>query len=393
MPLPAYPGDYQLLVRNADGTQVGSADLNVPTTTGAAPYVPSVPNGNVNGNGGGSGGNGNGGGVIGGNGNAGGNGNGNNANSGGGKQGAGAKGNGGGQASCTSANMFVLDHGHIDIAAYSPSANSMQMVIQEDVTGSHVRRTPSGVMLWLKPGAKTSRGWSVPQTQIQNLIWLGWNNQFLSSREIPVTWTLDKLEGPGSMRIWLDGNLGAPSKTVLDSNGTHIFQMPKNTHTHANWDFSAEGYYKITMTYATSLGSDTETIYMTVGNKDPKAMPISCDAVKSAAGGVVTAPRPRTRPAATRLRRMKPPRRPPKRPRSRRAPRRPPLRPPKPRPRKRRPPRRWTMHWALTRAPSPARCPACSPGIRCSPPPRSPWRAARWPQWPRPRPSSCDAAW
>lgn len=290
VPLPAYPGDYQLLVRNADGTQVGSADLNVPTTTGAAPYVPSVPNGNVNGNGGGSGGNGNGGGVIGGNGNAGGNGNGNNANSGGGKQGAGAKGNGGGQASCTSANMFVLDHGHIDIAAYSPSANSMQMVIQEDVTGSHVRRTPSSVMLWLKPGAKTSRGWSVPQTQIQNLIWLGWNNQFLSSREIPVTWTLDKLEGPGSMRIWLDGNLGAPSKTVLDSNGTHIFQMPKNTHTHANWDFSAEGYYKITMTYATSLGSDTETIYMTVGNKDPKAMPISCDAVKSAAGGVVTAP-------------------------------------------------------------------------------------------------------
>ncbi|MCI1223407.1 MAG: choice-of-anchor M domain-containing protein [Bifidobacterium subtile] len=295
VPLPAYPGDYQLLVRDANGTQVGTADLSVPTTTGAAPYVPSVPNGGIEGGGSGNGG-GNGG-IIGGNGangNNGGSGNGGGsgaaAGNGGGKNTAAQQGNGGGQASCTSSNMFVLDHGHIDIAAYSPSVNSMKMVVQEDVTGDHVRRTPSSVMLWLKPGAKTSRGWSVPQTQQQDLIWLGWNNQFLSSREIPVTWTLDKLEGPGSMRIWTQGNLGAPDTTILDSNGTHTFQMPKNTHTHANWDFSAEGYYKITMTYATSLGSDTETIYMTVGNKDPKAMPISCNAVTSAASGVQTAP-------------------------------------------------------------------------------------------------------
>lgn len=194
---------------------------------------------------------------------------------------------------CTSANMLVLDHGHIDIAAYSPQPNSLKMVIQEDVTGSHVRRNPSNVMLWLRPEAATSRGWSIPQTQRSNLLWLGWNDQFLSNRRTEVTWTINSVNGPGSVHIWTEGNLGAANTTILDSNSKRTFTMAANVHTHANWDFSAQGYYAINMTYSSALGSDTQTIYIAVGNVDPRAMPLPCSVAQNASStAVAKAPAP-----------------------------------------------------------------------------------------------------
>jgi surface-anchored protein len=46
-------------------------------------------------------------------------------------------------------------------------------------------------------------------------------------------------------------------------------------HAHANWAFSAEGVYRITMTQTATLAggrrsSDTETLVIAVGNVDPK---------------------------------------------------------------------------------------------------------------------------
>lgn len=188
---------------------------------------------------------------------------------------------------CVFRPELVLDQGHVDLAAFSSASDPFRMVIQEDVTGDHVRWAPGSVMLWLRPEARTARGWSVPQTQRPGLLWMGWNNQFLADRDTAVTWTIDRFEGPGSMRIWLQGNLGAGGRTVLDGSGSGSFEIAANTHAHANWDFSAEGYYRFRATYSSRLGSDSAWVHVTVGDLDPYAMPIPCGE-QGAPGGRIT---------------------------------------------------------------------------------------------------------
>lgn len=188
---------------------------------------------------------------------------------------------------CVFRPELVLDQGHVDLAAFSSASDPFRMVIQEDVTGDHVRWAPGIVMLWLRPEARTARGWSVPQTQRPGLLWMGWNNQFLADRDTAVTWTIDRFEGPGSMRIWLQGNLGAGGRTVLDGSGSGSFEIAANTHAHANWDFSAEGYYLFRATYSSRLGSDSAWVHVTVGDLDPYAMPIPCGE-QGAPGGRIT---------------------------------------------------------------------------------------------------------
>lgn len=180
---------------------------------------------------------------------------------------------------------LILDQGHVDFAAFSSTSNPFRLVVQEDTTGGHVRWSPNSVMLWLKPESRTARGWSVPQTQNPALLWLGWNSQHLADRTAAVTWTLDEFEGPGSMRVWLQGNLGEAGRTVLASDGARSFTIPANSHAHANWDFSAEGYYRFRSTYRSALGQDSAWIYLTVGDLDPSAMPIPCGS-QGVPGGV-----------------------------------------------------------------------------------------------------------
>lgn len=185
------------------------------------------------------------------------------------------------QQQCDSRDMVVLDHGHMDIAAFSPSGRGLRIVVQEDVTGSHVRRDPSSVMIWVRDASRVANAWRVPQTQRSGIPWLGWNNQFLSRRDVPVTWTIEDVRGPGHVRVWMQGNLGRPGETVFDSISQRTYVIHPNTHAHANWDFSAPGYYAFRMRMSSSLGSDVRTVYLTVGDRDPHAMPLPCTVQQS----------------------------------------------------------------------------------------------------------------
>ena len=198
-------------------------------------------------------------------------------------------------AQCTTKDYYVLDHEHTDIAAYTAVGSAFKMAIQSDLDAKslqkdlkqagRVRLDPSKVVVWVKPGAKISgeNVWQIPQTQNYSIIWLGWNNQELAPK-VPVTWTLNSLNGPGSLTIWTQGNLGAGRNIVLSSTDASHKQylMESNTHTHANWSFTAQGYYTMNITYASSLGSQTENIYLAVGNVDPRSMPVSCDVANKA---------------------------------------------------------------------------------------------------------------
>lgn len=184
---------------------------------------------------------------------------------------------------------MVIDRGHVDIAAYTPVGGGLGMAVQEDSTGSHVLRDPSGVVFWVHgTQARNGRGYSIPQSAMPAVPWLGWNNQSMKPH-LPVSMTLLRVQGPGSVRVWLQGNLGQANTAVVSTSGPYSYTMMRNTHTHANWDFSAPGYYAVTLAYAALSGTVTRTLHFAVGEVDPWQMPMACTpGEQSSAGRGVT---------------------------------------------------------------------------------------------------------
>lgn len=182
-------------------------------------------------------------------------------------------------------DVMVIDHGHVDIAAYTPVGGGLFMAVQEDITGMHVRRDTDSVVFWVH-GAQTRSGggYSAPQTSVPGVPWVGWNNQSMKPH-LPVTMTLLRVQGPGSVRVWLQGDLGQPNQTVVSTSGPFSYTMMRNTHTHANWDFSAPGYYTLTLAYSALSGTVTRDIHFAVGDIDPWKMPITCNAVSAQSVG------------------------------------------------------------------------------------------------------------
>lgn len=184
------------------------------------------------------------------------------------------------------AGATILSAGHVDYASRILDGK-LESLIGDDSSGTKVYREPSGTILWLKPssrvilpagygsvGSAGSRVWQVPQTQNTDLIWLGWNTEALNAGNTrgPVSWKINSVNGPGSMKVYLSGAFGGVQQMVFSGGGS--YQIPQGVHAHANWAFSAEGIYRINMTQTANLAngrtsSDTETLTIVVGNVDP----------------------------------------------------------------------------------------------------------------------------
>lgn len=184
------------------------------------------------------------------------------------------------------AGTTILSSGHIDYASRIVGGQ-LESLMGDDTSGAKVYREPSGTILWLKPssrvtlpagygqvGAAGSSVWQVPQTQNPDLIWVGWSTEALNAGNTrgPVTWTINSISGPGTMRVYLSGSFGGVQQLVFDNGGS--YSIPLGVHAHANWAFSAEGVYRISTTQTATLAngqvsSDTETLTIVVGNVDP----------------------------------------------------------------------------------------------------------------------------
>ena len=96
-----------------------------------------------------------------------------------------------------------------------------------------------------RPG---TRIWLIPQTQRSGVIWLGWNTESLSSRQVrgSVAWTLERVSGPGRVVVFQTGSFGA-ADVLFDSRrsrpGTR--NVPLGVHAHGNWAFTRAGTYKL----------------------------------------------------------------------------------------------------------------------------------------------------
>ena len=98
-----------------------------------------------------------------------------------------------------------------------------------------------------------SKVYVIPQTETKGVIWPGWNTQdpqLVSKLNRGVNLTLEQVSGPGTFSLYLEnGNFSAPQ--VLWSSTKSEPQklwVEKNTHTHANWVFTAPGEYLLKVT-------------------------------------------------------------------------------------------------------------------------------------------------
>ena len=169
-------------------------------------------------------------------------------------------------------DKLVIDHGHVDIAVYTGDSNNVDMAVQEDVTGSHVFRDTDTVVFAVGDAGKTNGVYRIPQTQIDGVPWMGWNNQSMNPHK-PTQLSLTGVEGPGNVRVWMFGGLGGGDKEIFSTQGSTDYTIPANTHAHANWDFDEPGYY--TLQFQASDGNSTVTrnIHVAVG-VDPQETPM-----------------------------------------------------------------------------------------------------------------------
>lgn len=170
---------------------------------------------------------------------------------------------------------IAFEIGHID--AFNPVLNddgSIRLALKEDVTGSHVLRTPESVELVVKSAAQMtvpenylpgmpSSIYYLPLTQDANLIWPGWDTQSLnpsfpgSNTDIVVS----AVDGPGQVLVWSSGSFGESISLMTDGGYTlpNTISQPYPAHTHANWAFTAPGIYKLTVQANVIAASNGET--------------------------------------------------------------------------------------------------------------------------------------
>lgn len=188
----------------------------------------------------------------------------------------------------------VVETGHIDIGPrYRDGGWTIQ--IHDDTTVPPVWRQPSESVIRVRDAAvervpddpayaflDQPAGASVhvvPQTQNQDVVWIGWNTQDPGVRETiarGVTMNLLGVHGPGSLVVYLQsGDLGAPH--VL-WHSTRPYPQPlwveTNTHTHANWIFSRPGVYLVAIEITAELVdgrqvSGRDVLRLAVGDRTP----------------------------------------------------------------------------------------------------------------------------
>jgi surface-anchored protein len=119
----------------------------------------------------------------------------------------------------------------------------------------------------------------VPQTQDQDVIWLGWNTQdpeVMRTVDRGVTLSLTAVDGPGDLLVYLqDGGFGEPD-VLWDSRLAEAqpLWVDVNTHTHANWVFTEPGVYSVAVEARADRVdgtevSDTGVLRLAVGDGTP----------------------------------------------------------------------------------------------------------------------------
>ena len=118
--------------------------------------------------------------------------------------------------------------------------------------------------------------WAVPQSEIANVVWLGWNTQdpeVVGRLAQGATLVFEGHEGEGDFHTFVQaGNFSGPQQlwnsTKPNSQPIHV---DANTHTHANWVFTQPGIHLIRLSLQAQLTDgttveDTRVLRFAVGD-------------------------------------------------------------------------------------------------------------------------------
>ena len=161
-------------------------------------------------------------------------------------------------AGVAKADTQRFDRGHIDAFNVTANGGDLTLDLQEDVTGSHVRRQPESVELIVGEAAYTEEtanvaeittaGYLLPQTQRADLLWPGWDTQGVREGGFGrVDLEFLEVSGPGEVYLFQTGSFGA-FQSVLDGGGAKLgsgarIVQEEPSHVHANWLFTQPGVY------------------------------------------------------------------------------------------------------------------------------------------------------
>ncbi len=184
-----------------------------------------------------------------------------------------------------------LTSGHVDLGPRFVDG-AWRLLVHDTVTQPPVWRLPDDVVLRVGDAGRSSVPgdpaysflgapagspvWVVPQTENPGVVWLGWNTQdpaVMERIDRGVRLRLLGADGPGKLSVYLQsGDLSGPE--VLwesDAEVTDPLWVDVNTHTHANWVFSAPGVYVVRLEATADLldgskVSDVADVRVAVGD-------------------------------------------------------------------------------------------------------------------------------
>ncbi|MDR1152827.1 MAG: choice-of-anchor M domain-containing protein [Bifidobacteriaceae bacterium] len=169
------------------------------------------------------------------------------------------------------------DAAKADAAATSvwryPAETAIHVLDQATMT---VPDDPAYAFVGAAPGETV---WVVPQTQNPEVVWLGWNTQdpeVMAAIDRGITLSLSGAQGPGVVTVYLQsGGFGEP-QVLFDSRAAdpQSVWVDVNTHTHANWVFTAPGVYLLALTAEADLidgthATDTQLVRFAIGSDTP----------------------------------------------------------------------------------------------------------------------------
>lgn len=195
----------------------------------------------------------------------------------------------------TSNQPVMMQAGHADFGP-TLSGGKWKIQIRDDTGDDPVWRDPENVVFRLgnssivpmpddstyafigeKPGTKL---YVIPQTQNQDVVWLGWNTQeggVLNELDRGANLSLDGVSGPGKLHVYLENGNKNPQQLWDSTKGyPQNTWIETNAHTHVNWVFSKPGVYHVKLTFSGKLKngrkvSDTRLLNFAVGeNTNPQ---------------------------------------------------------------------------------------------------------------------------
>ncbi|QOR46843.1 choice-of-anchor M domain-containing protein [Trueperella pecoris] len=168
----------------------------------------------------------------------------------------------------------VIDAGHVDMGPRLIDGQ-WQVLARDDTAASPTWRQTNDVVYLVSDTARLdvpegyefvggTQAWVIPQQEIAEVPWLGWNTQdpaVIEGVNGTVSIVFDGHDGPGDFTAFVQaGNFQGP-EVLWDSKKQEAqpIAVELNTHTHVNWAFTEPGVHRLRLTFTATL-KDGQTV-------------------------------------------------------------------------------------------------------------------------------------